>query len=181
MSPLPSLASLPTPSPEPEQGAQDPLSPDFATSTLVRLYLAQGHVDKARALTQRLCAQDPLDGQALALRKRSEQSLTCSLFSRVVQGHLILRWDLKALPADLEGAFVHIHLFDASAKRAEPEARRIRCDAIKGRRSIPLNLTQGACVTYLGLEAPCGATPRIFAVGPVHRWRHDKELSRTRM
>lgn len=169
----------------PSNAGQDPLVPKFASSTLIRLYLAQGHVSKACALAKRLCAEDPLDGQALALLARCEQSLACTLQSRVAREQLLIRWELTSLAALGEGAFVHIHLFDASAKRANPELRRIRCDSLRGKRTIPLNLTQGACVAYLGVgeksAAQAGTSPRILAVGAVHRWRHAKELCRTRM
>lgn len=185
MTALSRLASLPLPKASSTPGNTEPGPPKFATSTLIRLYLAQGHVDKAYALAQRLCAEDPLDGQALALLTRCEQSLACSLHSRVSQGRLILRWDLKTRLSIRQGAFVHLQLIDASAKRAEPELRHISCDVVKGKRIIPLSFTQGACVSYLALQTkpgdPRSNAPRILAVGAVHRWRHNKELCRTRM
>lgn len=180
MIPLPKTASPFTPAAGSNQGSEAPFLPEVASSTLIRLYLAQGHVDKARALARRWSEQNPQDGQALALLTRCQQDLSCTLHSRVHDGSLFLRWELKVAPAD-QGAFVHIHLFDASASRAAPELRRIRCDKLKDKRAIPLNLTQGACVAYLGQDDLTGRRPRILAVGPVHRWRHNKELCRIRI
>jgi len=42
----------------------------IATPTLARLYLGQGHLDRARAVLDDCLARDPWDGHALALRDR---------------------------------------------------------------------------------------------------------------
>lgn len=74
--------------PTPDRGLHSP--------TLAQLYLAQGHLDRAREQVLALLADDPFSGVALALNARlSAMSLaSATRLALDVDREIILRWDI---------------------------------------------------------------------------------------
>lgn len=66
----------------------DPL----ATPTLARLYLGQGHFDRARNVLVACLQRDPHDGHALALLRRIDARSDASLSLTLAGDRLVLKW-----------------------------------------------------------------------------------------
>lgn len=67
---------------------RDPL----ATPTLARLYLAQGHFDRARAVLDACLRRDPADGHALALVRRLQARCDAALNLAIVGDRVTAQW-----------------------------------------------------------------------------------------
>jgi hypothetical protein len=68
--------------------AHDPI----ASPTLAQLYIAQGHLRKARAVVAEVLERDPLDGHALHLASRLRAVGEAQLTVSVDAGEIALRW-----------------------------------------------------------------------------------------
>ncbi len=67
---------------------RDPL----ATPTLARLYMGQGHFDRARTVLDACLRRDPFDGHALALVRRMHARSDATLAVTILRDRLTLRW-----------------------------------------------------------------------------------------
>lgn len=71
---------------------RDPL----ATPTLARLYMGQGHFDRARTVLDGCLRRDPHDGHALALVRRLQARSDATLVVSIARDRLSLRWTALA-------------------------------------------------------------------------------------
>ena len=68
--------------------ARDPI----ASPTLAQLYIAQGHLRKAKAVVEEVLERDPLDGHALHLASRLRAVGDATLSASVDGTEIVLRW-----------------------------------------------------------------------------------------
>jgi hypothetical protein len=64
----------------------------IASPTLAQLYIAQGHLRKARGVVAEVLERDPLDGHALHLASRLRAVGEAQLSATVDAGEIALRW-----------------------------------------------------------------------------------------
>ncbi len=76
--------------------ANDPI----ASPTLAQLYIAQGHLRKARAVVEEVLERDPLDGHALHLASRLRAVGEAQLTATLEAGEIALQWQkVPSVPA----------------------------------------------------------------------------------
>jgi hypothetical protein len=144
----------------------------LATATIARLYLQQGHYDKAQRVIASLLQAAPRHGEALALAKRLDICDQAAITkSRIVNGQIEVTWQVRRARA-ADGLVLRIDCFDAQAEGAQTFER--ICEGQSGRVHLPVPTPQGSCVSCLvergelreGLPQPLA----ILAVGRVHHW-----------
>jgi len=106
----------------------DPL----ATPTLARLYLEQGHFDRARAILRAALARNPYDGVARVLVARLAPIPAAGLRAAGDRAHLEVRWHRVERP---HTAFVTVRWYDA--RGAELGGQQFACETAAGSRRLP--------------------------------------------
>jgi hypothetical protein len=134
----------------------------IATPTLARLYLGQGHVERARDVIEDCLARDPWDGHALALRDRlaarSEATVTVGHSGELLQ----LAWNGVEQPARASVVLVAITLSGAPIATWVTSTP---CATAIGSREIAVPFARGSACACIGYVEP----GRGFAVLAVAR------------
>jgi hypothetical protein len=136
----------------------------IASPTLARLYLAQGHEGKARAMVDRLRAADPYDGDALALATRLGRS-PGRLSTRVASDDLVVQW--QGIACD---DATHVI---AVTTRPGPDGVRtgvtsVRCTEPFGRVRFARPQGRGALAACIGQLRPGHGLVVLAVATPVH-------------
>jgi tetratricopeptide repeat protein len=121
----------------------DPL----ATPTLARLYLGQGHFDRARAVLTACLQRDPKDGHALALLRRIDARSDASLAMTLNGDRLLLKWTGVARPSTRSVVVVAIAAMAGTAARWVTS---MRCKDPFGRWECPLPFPRGSASACIG-------------------------------
>ena len=122
----------------------DPL----ATPTLARLYLGQGHFDRARTVLSACLQRDPLDGHALAMLRRLDARSDASLTMALANDRLVLKWTGVASPSRHSVVVVAIAPAAGTATRWVGS---VRCRDPFGRWECPLPFPRGSACACIGL------------------------------
>jgi hypothetical protein len=143
----------------------------IATPTLARLYLGQGHTERARAVIDDCLARDPWDGHALVLRDRLAARSEASVTIVHTGESLRLAWNGLEDPA---GAQLVLVAITQSGAPIATWVTSTRCATAIGNWEIALPFARGsacACIGRVeaGAKATGGGTTRGFAVLTVAR------------
>jgi hypothetical protein len=127
--------------------SRDPI----ASTTIARLYLAQGHRRKAARMLDALIDRDPADGAALHLRERLEATTVPTVTAAVDEEHLEITWEsVRAQPQR------HVIVVSFLGEGALPRTVVT---------SIPCEDAAGAC-TFARPREPGSASVCVGFVGP---------------
>lgn len=163
-------------------------SSSMATSTLIRLYLEQGHLDKANQLLNARLDHDPHDAEALALQARIDQAPIGVLKSRLEGSELRLRW--RVWPGSTRSPklpfLLRIHFFSENAEGETTTTwQDLECNQAVGQCLValpprpqphpPWRACVGCLVSKDQEDAPDPTSleasgSRFLAIGRVHRW-----------
>ena len=139
----------------------------IATPTLARLYLGQGHVERARAVIDDCLARDPWDGHALVLRDRLAARSEASVTIVHTGDALRLAWNAVEDPASAHVVLVAI---TQSGAPIATWVTSLRCATAIGSREIALPFARGSACACIGRVEPAGRrTAGGFAVLTVAR------------
>ena len=135
----------------------------LASATLVKLYVEQGHLGRAREVVKALLQRDPHHGHARAweerLRVRTHAVVNCRLDA---EGVVAARW--QRVPG-ARRARLEVHVFEAG--ETEATVHRTTCERPGGTFEVarPVHGSALACIR-------AGAEPdaRILAVSPQVTW-----------
>ncbi len=127
--------------------SRDPI----ASTTIARLYLAQGHRRKAARMLEALLERDPCDGAALHLRDRLEQTFVPTLTASVDEEHLDVSWE-SVRSAPPRHVVVVSFLGEGTLPRVQVT-------------SVPCEEARGAC-TFARPRAPGSASICLGFIGP---------------
>lgn len=119
----------------------------IATPTLARLYLGQGHVERARAVIADCLARDPWDGHALALRDRLAARSEASVAIAYDGDSLRISWNAVEEPARAQVVLVAIT--QSGAPIATWVTSR-RCATAIGSWEIALPFPRGSACACIG-------------------------------
>ncbi len=132
----------------------------IASATLARLYMAQGHWVRARAILDEVLARTPFDGDALALRSRLQPARP-RLAATVEDEALCLRWQGVSAP-DQCHVVVAMWGGDGMPPRSLVTSR--PCTGAFGRHHLPRPWPRGVLVAAVGrVVADGGFTPQVVA------------------
>lgn len=127
--------------------SRDPI----ASTTIARLYLAQGHRRKAARMLEALIERDPADGAALHLRERLEMTEVPTLTAAVDDSVLEVSWEhVRAEPR--RHVVIASFLGDGTLPRVAVT-------------SVPCEAASGAC-TFARPRDPGSAAVCVGFVGP---------------
>jgi hypothetical protein len=129
--------------------SRDPL----ASPTLAQLYIEQGHLRRARKVLNAVLAEQPLQGQALAMRERLQHAGEGSLVCERQDAKIHVRWQ-KIPPSP------GLHLVMVTAWR-EGEVVRKRVESVRHEQSAGDH-------GLLAREGPASFVACIGAVDPAH-------------
>jgi hypothetical protein len=115
----------------------------IASPTLAQLYIAQGHLRKARSVVAEVLERDPLDGHALHLASRLRAVGDAQLTASVAAGEIALRW--QGIPA-VPQAHVVLVCFAGGVVRVGS----IPCTAATGRWAAPCPPAPGSAAACIG-------------------------------
>ncbi|TPV92682.1 MAG: tetratricopeptide repeat protein [Myxococcales bacterium FL481] len=125
----------------------------LASPTLALLYIAQGHVKRAREVVDALLEEDPRHGAALAMRARLSPRPSVSAKVDARTGELAIRWhivDRANLPASLH---VVIAAWSENDCAAAVRVTSTPCDAPRGSTVVAPPMSTGAMTVCLaGLD-----------------------------
>ncbi len=134
----------------------DPL----ATPTLARLYLGQGHFDRARAVLLACIERNPGDGHALALLHRIEARSEANLVVSTSGDRLVVKWTGVREPTTRSVVLVAIAPVGATATRWVSS---VRCAEPFGRWDCPLPFGRGSVCASIGRPEASGWTVEAVA------------------
>jgi hypothetical protein len=138
----------------------------IASPTLARLYLAQGHSDRARGVLAEVLRRDPYDGVALVLQRRVGKRDPAALACEMEGSRVRLRW--TRVDADA-AAHVVLVTFVRETDGARVRVTSVRCRGSNGSWDAPMAARAGAAAACIGaLES--GGSWRVLAVAPPIRW-----------
>jgi hypothetical protein len=114
----------------------------LASPTLAQLYLAQGHVRRARATLEEVLDDDPYNGHALALLERMVDRPRPELHAGFVidAGELELRWSVPSSLWPDPGLEARLTIVLAiTTRRADPSLRftSLSCQGPRGSQRMP--------------------------------------------
>lgn len=129
--------------------SRDPI----ASTTIARLYLAQGHRRKAARMLDALIDRDPADGSALHLRERLDRTETPTLTAAVDETHLEVAWEGVR---DAPGRHVVVvsYLGDVTLPRIEVTS--VACNDGIGECTFARPREPGSAAVCLGFMGPGG-------------------------
>jgi hypothetical protein len=133
----------------------------IASATLARLYMAQGHWVRARAILAEALARAPFDGDALALRSRLQPARP--RLSATVEGQrLCLRWQGITGP---DHCHLVLSLWEGGDGRRFPRqcVTSRPCTSAFGRHQLAHPWARGVLVASLGRVDARGYTPQVVA------------------
>jgi hypothetical protein len=119
----------------------------IATPTLARLYLGQGHVERARAVIADCLARDPWDGHALALRDRLAARSDASLAITHAGDSLRIAWNAVEEPTRAQVVLVAI---TQSGAPIATWVTSTRCATTIGSWEIALPFARGSACACIG-------------------------------
>jgi hypothetical protein len=119
--------------------ARDPI----ASPTLAQLYIAQGHLRKARSVVAEVLERDPLDGHALHLASRLSAVVEAQLTASVDAGEITLRW--QRIPV-VPQTHVVLVCFAGGVARVGS----IPCTSSTGRWAAPRPAAPGSAAACIG-------------------------------
>ncbi len=116
----------------------DPL----ASATLARLYLEQGHLDRARAVVRAALDRNPFDGRALVLARRIERLARPGLAGESDGTRLAIRWHHLSQP---HTAYLTVRWFDDAGTLVGGHT--LACETANGERVLfwPATAAAAAC------------------------------------
>ncbi len=119
----------------------------IATPTLARLYLGQGHVERARAVIADCLARDPWDGHALALRDRLAARSDATLTIVHDGDALRIAWNAVEMPTRAQVVLVAI---TQSGAPIATWVTSTRCATAIGSWEIALPFPRGSACACIG-------------------------------
>lgn len=129
-------------------------SPDpIASTTIARLYLAQGHRRKAARMLDALIDGDPADGSALHLRERLDRTEMPTLTAAVDETHLEITWE-GVRDAPPRHVVVVSYLGDATLPRIQVTS--VACTEALGECAFARPTEPGSAAVCLGFMTPGG-------------------------
>jgi len=135
----------------------------IASATLARLYMAQGHWVRARAILDEVLAQAPFDGDALALRARMLPGRP-RLTAAVEDDALCLRWQGVTEPGRHHVVVSMWGGDDTPSRLAPVQVVSSRpCTGAFGRHCLPRPWPRGILVASLGRVDDRGFAPQVVA------------------
>jgi hypothetical protein len=140
---------------------RDPL----ATPTLARLYMGQGHFDRARTVLDGCLRRDPHDGHALALVRRLQVRSDATLVVKLVRDRLVLEWTALA---DAESCYVVIVASTQTGSTAATWVTSTRARAAFGTWDHGLPFPRGSVSACIGTVGPHGWS--VLAVARPLSW-----------
>jgi hypothetical protein len=131
----------------------------IASATLARLYMAQGHWVRARAILDEVLARTPFDGDALALRMRLYAARP-RLAATVEGDGLCLRWQGVIEP---ERHHVVMAMWGGEGMPPHQWVTSRPCTSAFGRHHLPRPWPRGVLVAALGRVDHGGFAPQVVA------------------
>lgn len=131
----------------------------IASATLARLYLEQGHGNRAHAILGEVLARSPLDGDALALRARLSAPRP-RLSAAVEDDALVLRWQAVTEPGRVH---LVVCLWGGGGRWPRQWVTSRACTSAFGRHRLPLPFARGVLVASLGWVDARGYAPQVVA------------------
>jgi len=129
--------------------SRDPI----ASTTIARLYLAQGHRRKAARMLDALIDRDPADGSALHLRERLKRTEMPTLTAAVDEAHLEVTWEgVHETPR--RHVVVVSYLGEATLPRAQVTS--VACAEAIGECTFARPTEPGSAAVCLGFMGPGG-------------------------
>jgi hypothetical protein len=119
----------------------------LATPTLARLYLGQGHFDRARTVLEACLQRDPLDGHALVLWQRIHARSDATVVLTCQADRLVSKWTGVRDPGRCSVVLVAIAPVGNTATQWVSS---MRCDAPFGRWECPLPFARGSASVCIG-------------------------------
>jgi hypothetical protein len=135
-----------------------PLDP-IASATLARLYMAQGHWVRARAILDEVLARTPLDGDALALLARLRPARP-RLAATIEDDALCLRWQGVTDPGRCH---VVVAMWGGDGVPPRQRVTSRPCTGAFGRHHLPRPWPRGVLVASLGRVDDRGFSPQAVA------------------
>lgn len=133
----------------------------IASATLARLYMAQGHWVRARAILDEVLARAPFDGDALALRARFEPPRP-RLTATLEDDALCLRWQGVTDPGCCH-VVVSMWGSDEASSTLRQRVTSRPCTGAFGRHHLPRPWPRGILVASLGRVDAHGYAPHAVA------------------
>jgi hypothetical protein len=143
----------------------------LASATIARLYLQQGHFDKAQAVINALLSLSPSQGEALALRERLVKCQKGSIKARMNRGQIEITWQVLHVDPN-SSQHLRIDCFSDGVSSAKSFDH--ACVEPNGVFTLAAPFSTGACACCLvsraeGSEA--SAEPaEILALGRIVQW-----------
>lgn len=131
----------------------------IASATLARLYMAQGHWVRARAILDEVLARTPFDGDALALVARLRPARP-RLAAAIEDEGLSLRWQGVTEP---NRHHVVVSLWGGDGVPPHQYVTSRPCTGAFGRHHLPLPWPRGVLVATLGRVDDGGFAPAAVA------------------
>jgi hypothetical protein len=131
----------------------------IASATLARLYMAQGHWSRARAILDEVLARTPFDGDALALIARLRPGRPRLAATAEDEG-LCLRWQGVLEP---ERHHVVVSMWGGEGVPPRQWVTSRPCTGAFGRHHLPRPWPRGVLVAVLGCVEDGGFSPRVVA------------------
>jgi len=129
--------------------SRDPI----ASTTIARLYLAQGHRRKAARMLDALLDRDATDGAALHLRDRLERTSVPTLTAAVDEEHLEVTWEhVRSIPA----RHVVVVSFLGEATLPRVHVTSVACEEAAGECTFARPKDPGSAAICLGFVGPEG-------------------------
>lgn len=131
----------------------------IASATLARLYMAQGHWVRARAILDEVLARTPFDGDALALRSRLRPA-RARLSVTIEDEGLAFRWQGVGDPERLH---VVVVMWGGEGMPPRQWVTSRPCTGAFGRHHLPRPWPRGVLVAALGCMDDAGFAPQVVA------------------
>ncbi len=129
--------------------SRDPI----ASTTIARLYLAQGHRRKAARMLETLLERDPSDGAALHLRDRLDRTEMPTLTAAVDETHLEVTWEgVREDPR--RHVVVVSYLGNATLPRIQVTS--VACEEALGECTFARPREPGSAAVCIGFMSPGG-------------------------
>ncbi|MBV1860734.1 MAG: hypothetical protein KUG77_20130 [Nannocystaceae bacterium] len=129
--------------------SRDPI----ASTTIARLYLAQGHRRKAGRMLDALINSNPADGSALHLRERLDRTEMPTLTAAVDDTHLEITWE-GVREAPRRHVVVVSYLGAATLPRIQ--ATSVACEEAAGECTFARPKEPGSAAVCIGFIGPGG-------------------------
>lgn len=122
----------------------------LASPTLALLYIAQGHVKRAKAIVEAILEQDPRHGPALAMRERLAPRPVVSARVDPATGEIEVTWQATRRPGFPSLLHVIMATWSDDDCAAAVRVSSVRCDASRGSTRVSPGLPAGAMSVCLG-------------------------------